>query len=162
MNLAKLLKSTHTMIPDNLIAIRYATFEDLANVLEAIVGPYKKNIPGRRGPDGQATHAGIDPSLPQLGAFPGIIVLMLGGHQFIRLSLRVNEKEVAPLTDKDATSIREAAASLAWCRGGAVLLPPLAQKYNLDGAFDEAAGATADIFKHQGIMCYRPSAWQRL
>ncbi len=42
MNLAKLLKSTHTVIPDNFIAIRYATFEDLANVLEAIVGPYKR------------------------------------------------------------------------------------------------------------------------
>ena len=65
-------------------------------------------------------------------------------------------------SDKDANILREAAALLAWCRGCAVLLPPLAQKYNLDGAFDEAAGAMADIFKHQGIMCYRPSGWQKL
>ena len=102
------------------MAIRYATFGDLTNVLDAIVGPYKRNLPGVCGPDGQATPA-ADPSSPSVGHFPGAIVLMFGGHQFIRPTLDGNEKEVAPLTAKDTNTLREAAALLAWCRGQAVL-----------------------------------------
>ena len=120
--------------------------------------PYKANVPGACGPDGSATN----PELPQLGAFPGTIVVVLGGYQFIRPTLNGDEYEVAPFTEEDANTVRAIAASLAFCRGAVVLLPPPAAKFGLDPVFDEITAEIAKILKHQGIMYYKPALWSQL
>ncbi len=148
------------MNPDNFIAVRYATLIDILDILDTIVRPYMGNIPGACGPGGQAT--GVDPDLQQIGAFPGTIVLMLGGHQFTRPTLGGEENEVAPFTQEDADNVREIAALLAWCRGAVVLLPPPAAKYGLDPAFDDVTADMAKIFQYQGIIHYKPALWSQL
>ena len=67
-NLTKLSPPTHTVDPDHCIAVRYATFEGLANILDVILRPYMANVPGS---------TGADPEMPQIGAYPGTIILML-------------------------------------------------------------------------------------
>ncbi len=117
---------------------------------------YKANVPGASGPDGSAT------KIPQLGAYPGTVLIVLGGYQFIRPTLAGDEYEVAPFTEQDAEVMRSIAATLAFCRGCCVLLPPLAAKFGLDPLFDEITAQIADILAHQGIMYYKPALWNQL
>ncbi len=54
-NIEQLLFETHSVNPDNVIACRYVSLEDIADFVDSIVLPYKANVPGASGPDGSAT-----------------------------------------------------------------------------------------------------------
>ena len=142
-NISQLLFQTRTVNPDNFIACRYATLVDILDILDAIIRPYMGNIPGACGPGGLPV--GVNPDSPQIGAFPGTVVHMIGGYQFIRPTLNGDEYEVAPFTKEDADNVREIAALLAICRGAVVLLPPPAAKFGLDPVFDEVTAEIAKI-----------------
>ncbi len=148
------------MNPDNFVAVRYATLIDILDILETIIRPYMGNIPGACGPGGLPI--GANPDLPQIGAFPGTVVLMIGGYQFIRPTLNGDEYDVAPFTKEDADNVREIAALLAFCRGAVVLLPPPAAKFGLDPIFDEVTAEIAKILQFQGIIYYKPALWSQL
>ncbi len=90
------------------------------------------------------------------------MLIVLGGYQFIRPTLAGDEYEVSPFTEQDVETMRSIAATLAFCRGCCVLLPPPAAKFGLDPLFDEITAQIADILAHQGIMYYKPALWNQL
>ena len=155
-NIGLLVRETHSFDPDKVVARRYATLEDIADLTEITVNRYKLNIPGASGPDGSAT------VIPQLGMYPGSIVVVLGGYQFIRPTPDGDEFEVIPFSERDAEALRHIAAALAFCRSCCVLLPPLASKFGLDPIFDQNTAQMAQILTHQGIMYYQPDMWNQM
>ncbi len=142
------------------MACRYATLIDICDFVDTIVHPYKANVPGASGPGGLPI--GANPDLPHIGAFLGTIVVVIGGYQFIRPTLSGDEYEVAPFTEEDANTVREIAASLAFCRGAVALLPPPAAKFGLDPIFDDITAEMAKILQFQGVMYYKPALWSQL
>ena len=127
-NIGLLVKETHSFDPDNVIVCRGATLEDLADITENTVNRYKRCMPGVIGkPDGSATKVKLvsreDKARAPLGMYPGSIVIVLDGHQFIRPTPE-GDFEVVPMSEQDETALRHIAASLAYCRSPCVILPP--------------------------------------
>ncbi len=97
-----------------------------------------------------------------MSAYPGTVVIVLGGYEFIRATMAGDEYEVAPFADQKAETLRTIAGTLAYRHGSCVLLPPLAAKFGLDPLFDENTARMAEILAEQGIMYYRPAMWNQL
>jgi hypothetical protein len=58
-----------------------------------------------------------------LGMYPGTIVVVLDGQQFIQPTPG-GDYEIAPMSELDRKAIRRIAASLVYARAPCVILPP--------------------------------------
>ncbi|MDP7303297.1 MAG: hypothetical protein QGG09_09365, partial [Pirellulaceae bacterium] len=154
-NIGKLLSETHSFNPDHFIACRHGKLEDIADLLDTIVAPYKR-CATVSGPDGSATN------VQKMNAYPGTVVIVLGGYEFIRPTMAGDESEVMPLSDEKAETLLAIAETLAYCHRCCVLLPPTAAKFGLGPIFDDNTARMAQILAGQGIVYYRQAMWMEL
>ncbi|MDP7304135.1 MAG: hypothetical protein QGG09_13605, partial [Pirellulaceae bacterium] len=154
-NIGKLLSETHSFNPDHFLACRHGKFEDVADMLDAIVAPYRQSV-DTSGPDGSAIN------VQNINAYPGTVLIVLGGYEFIRPTMAGDENEVTPISDDKAKILQSIAETLADCHRCCVLLPPPAAKFGLGPIFDDNTARMAQIFAEQGIVYYRPAMWMEL
>ena len=86
-NIASLVRETHTFDPDKFIACRGATLDDIADIVEDVMNPYKGTLPRfftKGEPDGSA-YRGVrlktrkETQRAPTGMYPGTIVVVLDG-----------------------------------------------------------------------------------
>jgi hypothetical protein len=170
-NIGLLVRETHTFNPDKFIACRGATLEDIASIVEDVMNPYKSTMPGvfsdtESEPDGSAKKevkltSKEDAKRAPLGMYPGTIVVVLDGQQFIQPTPG-GDFDVAPMSDQDRRAIQRIAASLAYSRSPCVILPPQASKYGVKPIFDVNTAEMASILKFHGIVYYQPEMWNEM
>ncbi len=163
------MRETHTFDPDRFIACRGATLDDIADIVEDMINPYKGTLPRfftKGEPDGSA-YKGVklktrkETQRPPTGMYPGTIVVVLDGQQFIQPTPG-GDYEIAMLSGQDGKAIRRIAAALAYARAPCVLLPPKASKYGVDPVFDTITLKMASIFRFHGVMYYQPEIWNEM
>ncbi len=163
------MRETHTFDPDKFIACRGATLDDIADIVEDVMNPYKGTLPRfftKGEPDGSA-YRGVKLKTRKktqrapTGMYPGTIVVVLDGQQFIQPTPG-GDYEIAMLSEQDKKAIKRIAASLVYARAPCVILPPKASKYGVDPIFDLITVKMASIFKFHGVMHYQPEMWNEM
>ena len=121
-NIKMMLEDTHTLPPDEFIAIRYGQIEDIRDMLTQVMARYTRTMSISE-PDGSAD------SIQSTRMYPGTMVIVLGCHDLICPAITGGSDEVMPISSEKADAIREIAKALTRCHSSCVILPPLARKF---------------------------------
>ena len=154
-NIKMMLEDTHTLPPDEFIAIRHGQIEDIRDMLTQVMACYKRTM-CVSGPDGSAD------TIQNTEMYPGTMVIVLGGHDFICPAIAGGSDEAKPISNEKADVIREIAKALTKCHRSCVILPPLARKFGVSPIFDDNITQIAKILDDNGIMYYRPAMWMQV
>ncbi len=107
-NIGQMLSDTHTLHPDHFAACRHAQLEDIRDLLNAVMASYKQSM-YVSGPDGSAG------SVQDIEVYPGTMVIVLGGHEFVGPTIAGDENEAIPISDEKVEVVRTIAKTLTRC-----------------------------------------------
>jgi hypothetical protein len=154
-NIAMMLGDTHTLLPDHFVACRHGQLEDIRDLLKQVMACYKRTM-CVSGPDGSPG------TIQKIEMYPGTMVIVLGGHDFICPTIAGDSNEAKPISKEKVEVVREIAKTLTRCRKPCVILPPPARKFGVGPIFDDNTIQIAKILDDHGIIYYRPAMWMQL